>query len=62
MLTQFCGLRFLSQTDFLWLCDAVCSYGAWFLRFVNTGAVGVVSKNMTCIVIGGIVAENVLCL
>ena len=33
-----------SQTDFLRLCDAVCSYGAWFLRFVNTGDGGVVSK------------------
>ena len=33
-----------AQTDFLRLCDAVCSYGAWFLRFVNTGDGGVVSK------------------
>lgn len=62
MLAQFCGLRFVSQTDFLRLCDAVSSYGAWFLRIVNTGDGGVVSKNMTCIVIGGIVAKNLLCL
>jgi hypothetical protein len=52
----------VSQTDFLRLCDVVCSYGAWFLRIVNTGDGGVVSKNMTCIVIGGIVAKDVLCL